>query len=52
MTNPQLRLADSVILELKFTNRFPEWFRELVKLFGIMQGGIGKYYDAVASIDR
>lgn len=37
-----------VILELKFTGRFPGWFRELVEAFGVMQCGAAKYVDGVA----
>jgi len=36
-----------VILELKFTGRFPGWFRELVEIFGVMQCGAAKYVDGV-----
>ena len=36
-----------VILELKFTNRFPKWFNELVRIFGVMQCGAAKYVDGV-----
>ena len=36
-----------VILELKFTGRFPGWFRELVEIFGLMQCGAAKYVDGV-----
>ena len=30
---------NDVILELKFTNRFPDWFRELIRVFNCMQCG-------------
>lgn len=36
-----------VILELKFTGRFPNWFREMVEMFGAMQLGAAKYADGV-----
>jgi len=39
-----------VILELKFTDRFPDWFRELVRVFGLMQCGAAKYVDGVTLI--
>jgi hypothetical protein len=32
-----------VVLELKFTTRFPNWFRELVETFDCMQEGAAKY---------
>jgi SPX domain protein involved in polyphosphate accumulation len=39
-----------VILELKFTGRFPLWFRQLVEVFGVMQRGSAKYVDGVAAM--
>jgi hypothetical protein len=36
-----------VILELKFTNRFPVWFRELVERFDLVQAGAAKYVDGI-----
>src|SRR2546430_13552190 len=33
MKVPVRSFAKEVILELKFTNRYPEWFRELVRAF-------------------
>lgn len=38
--------------ELKFTNRFPDWFRELIRVFGIIEweGEGGKYRGAVETI--
>jgi hypothetical protein len=44
--NP-VNLFRPVILELKFTNRFPNWFNELVRLFGVMQCGAAKYVEGV-----
>jgi len=38
----------NVILELKFTNRFPDWFRDLVRTFNTMQCGAAKYAEGVA----
>ena len=37
-----------MVLELKSTNRFPDWFRELVRVFGLRQCGAAKYADGVA----
>jgi SPX domain protein involved in polyphosphate accumulation len=37
-----------VILEIKFTARFPDWLRELVQIFGVVQCGAAKYADGVA----
>jgi SPX domain protein involved in polyphosphate accumulation len=48
MQNPILVWGSDVVLELKFTNRFPDWFRELVQVFGLRQCGAAKYVDGVA----
>lgn len=47
MVNPVLVFGSDVILELKFTNRFPDWFKELVRVFGLMQCGAAKYVEGV-----
>ncbi len=39
--------AGLVILELKFTNRFPNWFRDLVRMAETMQTGAAKYVSGV-----
>lgn len=36
-----------VILELKFTGRFPDWFAELVRCFNLWQGSAAKYVDGL-----
>lgn len=48
--NPSRPFGDNVILELKFTNRFPDWFGELTRVFGLMQCGAAKYVDGVAML--
>jgi len=50
MHDPTLCFANNVILELKFTNRFPDWFRELVRVFGVMQCGAAKYCESVQAV--
>ena len=50
MHDPRLCFANHVILELKFTNRFPDWFRELVRVFGVMQCGAAKYCESVQAV--
>ena len=50
MQNPVLVFGDQVVLELKFTSRFPNWFRELVRIYGLMQCGAAKYVDGVSLI--
>jgi hypothetical protein len=41
--------VDGVILELKFTDNFPSWIHELVRLFGLKQRPVPKY---VLSVDH
>jgi hypothetical protein len=48
LLNPILVFGGSVVLELKFTGRFPDWFRELVRVFGLTQCSAAKYADGVA----
>lgn len=48
MINPVHVFGRSVVLELKFTGRFPDWFRELVRVFGLKQCSAAKYADGVA----
>ena len=50
MESPILVWGKEVVLELKFTNRFPDWFGELVRVFGLRQCGAAKYVDGVALI--
>lgn len=50
MVDPALPFGDRVILELKFTNRFPDWLRALVEHFGLMQCGAAKYCEGVAGL--
>jgi hypothetical protein len=47
MSKPVHSYAGFVILELKFTNRFPNWFRELVRIAETMQCGAAKYVSGV-----
>lgn len=48
MKNPLSVFGSEVVLELKFTGRFPLWFEELVRAVGIRQGSAAKYVDGVA----
>jgi hypothetical protein len=50
MKNPAGSFKDQVILELKFTNRFPNWFRGLVNMANIMQCGAAKYVESVQGL--
>lgn len=50
MHNPKPVFGNRVILELKFNNRFPNWFMDLVRVFGLRQGGAAKYVDGVTNM--
>ena len=50
MENPIMPWGRQVILELKFTGRFPNWFGELARVFGIMQCGVAKYAEGVSAL--
>ncbi|MSU61639.1 MAG: polyphosphate polymerase domain-containing protein [Pedosphaera sp.] len=47
MIRPTRVFDGQVVLELKFTGRFPDWFGELVRLFGLVQCSAAKYADGV-----
>jgi hypothetical protein len=50
MADPVLSFENQVILELKFTNRFPGWFRELVRMANVMQCGAAKYVESIQGL--
>ena len=50
MTHPVGTFQGTVILELKFTNRFPDWFKELVRVAGVMQCGAAKYVESIQGL--
>ena len=50
MKNPVLNFKDMVILELKFTGRFPNWFRDLVRMAQVMQCGAAKYVESIQGL--
>ena len=52
MRNPSRPFGDRVILELKFTDRFPNWLREMVEIFGLMQCGAAKYCEGLAGLPQ
>ncbi len=39
--------GNQAVVELKFTDRFPDWFAEMVRLFGLQQGSASKYTDGI-----
>ena len=45
MEDPFVCTTDTVILELKFTERFPNWYRDLVRSFNCFQTGAAKYVE-------
>ena len=50
MKNPVLSFKNMVILELKFTGRFPNWFRDLVRMAQVMQCGAAKYVESIQGL--
>ncbi len=46
---PHLVFGKTVILELKFTARYPNWFRDLVETFDCMQMGAAKYSEGITT---
>ncbi|HXJ55808.1 MAG TPA: polyphosphate polymerase domain-containing protein [Verrucomicrobiae bacterium] len=51
LRHPCHSFQNQAILELKFTNRFPDWFRELVRVFNVMQCGAAKYVESVQLLE-
>jgi SPX domain protein involved in polyphosphate accumulation len=45
MDDPFLCTNDTVILELKFTGRYPDWYRDLVQTFNCFQTGAAKFVE-------
>jgi len=52
LRDPVIVFGNEVVLELKFTDRFPDWFKELVRVFGLMQCGAAKYVEGVTLIGQ
>jgi len=50
LQNPVKPFGNNVILELKFTARFPNWFREMIETFDLVRGAAAKYADGVAML--
>lgn len=48
MQNPVLPFGDQRVLELKFTDRFPDWLGDLVRHFNLLQTGAPKYCGSLA----
>ena len=50
MKHPAHSFHNTVILELKFTGRFPNWFRDLVRMANVMQCGAAKYVESIQGL--
>jgi hypothetical protein len=49
-TRPYPLFTENVILELKFTNRFPDWFKILVRRFNLVWAASAKYAGGVLAM--
>jgi SPX domain protein involved in polyphosphate accumulation len=47
MMNPIQVFPEFTVLELKFTTRYPNWFKELVRAFNLMQFASAKYSEGI-----
>lgn len=43
---------DTVVFELKFTNRFPQWMQKMVRVFDLVAGPFPKYVTCRDTIER
>lgn len=50
MENFSQPFGTTVILELKFTDRFPDWFRRLTQRFDLTQCGAAKYCEGLGGL--
>lgn len=50
MDHPVCVFGDDVVLELKFTGRFPGWMGDLTRAFGLKQSSAAKYCDGLDRI--
>jgi hypothetical protein len=50
MSSPISVYPGIVILELKFGTRFPDWMRELVRRFNLMQFSASKYCEGIVQL--
>ncbi len=50
MQRPTQIYSDFVVLEMKFTTRFPNWFNALISRFNLMRGAAMKYSGGVDSV--
>jgi hypothetical protein len=52
MKNFSRPFGDRVILEVKFTDRFPQWCNALISHFNLMQCGAAKYCEGLAGLSK
>ena len=50
LNDPVDVFGNQVVLELKFTDRYPSWAGDMVRVFGLRQGSAAKYVDGVVAI--
>lgn len=50
MNHPIQVFGQDVVLEIKFTGRFPNWFGEMARALGLQQRSAAKYVDGVSLI--
>ncbi len=50
MQNPVQVYPEYTILELKFTTRYPNWFKEMVRAFNLMQFSAAKYSEGIVTL--
>jgi len=50
LDGPVRPFGHQVILELKFTGRFPRWFQDLVETFGLFRTTAAKYVDGLTEL--
>ena len=47
MERPVFPFRNQIVLELKFTDRFPDWFADVVRHFDLVQIGAPKYCGSI-----
>lgn len=52
LRDPVTVFGNQVVLELKFTGRFPSWMGDLVRVFGLKQCSAAKYVDGIMELDH
>jgi hypothetical protein len=52
LRDPVMVFGDRVVLELKFTDRFPGWMRDLVQAVGLRPCSAAKYVDGIVRMEE